>query len=462
MLLRACYADRVRLPEGWAEGVRIELTDSGDIAALIPGGSPEGAERLAGPVVPGLPDLHSHAFQRAMAGLAERVGEGGDSFWSWRRTMYGFVARLTPDDVHAIAAQLQIEMLKAGYTAVAEFHYLHHDPDGRPYADPAALSRAVLAAARETGIALTHLPVLYMTGGLDGRPLADGQRRFAGTPAGLLALLEALAPETGPDLRLGLALHSLRAVPAGALREALAGLRARDPDAPIHIHAAEQPKEVEECLNHLGARPVEFLLEQAGVDRRWCLIHATHMTEAEATALAASGAVAGLCPTTEANLGDGLFRWEPFRRAGGRFGIGSDSHVSVDPREELRWLHYGQRLAAGRRSFGLPGRSPHLGARLWLNAADGGAQALGRAAGRLAPGRRADFLVLDPDHPSLCGPSLCGHEGDALLDALVFANHGNPVRDVVVGGRRVVAAGRHPAEETVAARYRRTVARLTA
>ncbi|WP_119680142.1 formimidoylglutamate deiminase [Indioceanicola profundi] len=456
--MRAFFADRVRLPDSWAGNVRIEVDGDGTIAAVQPGGAPDGAVRLSGPVVPGMANLHSHAFQRAMAGLAERGAVSGDSFWSWRRTMYDFVAKLTPEDVEAISAHLYVEMLKGGYTGVAEFHYLHNAPDGKPYADAAAMSRAVVAGARNAGIALTHLPVLYMTGGLDQRPLTSGQRRFQGTPAGMFELLQALEAEQGPELRLGLALHSLRAVPARPMREAVAEMARRDPAAPIHIHVAEQLKEVEECLSHLGARPVEFLLGEVEVDRRWCLVHATHMTDAEAVRVAESGAIAGLCPTTEANLGDGLFRWESFRRARGRFGVGSDSHVSLDAREELRLLHYGQRLISGRRAYDLPGRTQHLGARLWLDAAEGGAQALGRATGRIEAGCRADWLVLDADHPALME-----REGDLLLDALIFVNAGgSPITHSFIGGRCVIDHGRHAREEEISRRYRQTLRRLLA
>ncbi|MFM2045627.1 MAG: formiminoglutamate deiminase [Pseudomonadota bacterium] len=469
--MQTFIADQVRLPDAWAADVRITVDETGTITAITPNAPAAGAAegvaegtageevvRLSGPVVPAMPNLHSHAFQRAMAGLAERGTDSGDSFWSWRRTMYDFVHKLTPEDVEAIAAQLFVEMLKGGYAAVAEFHYLHNGLEGRPYADPAAMSRAVIAAARTAGIALTHLPVLYMTGGLDGRPLVNGQRRFEGTPARLLDLIDALRGEEGPDLRLGLALHSLRAVPPRPLREAVSALTARDATAPIHIHIAEQPKEVEECVAHLGARPVEFLLGEVPVDARWCVVHATHMTTAETTRLARSGAVAGLCPTTEANLGDGLFRWETYRRDGGAFGIGSDSHVTVDAREELRLLHYGQRLTSGRRAFDLPGRSRHLGARLWLDGAEGGARALGRPTGRIAVGCRADLLVLDPDHPALMERT-----GDLLLDALVFAQTGGtPIAEAWVGGRRVIDQGRHPREEEITGRYRRTLRRLLA
>ncbi|HSP76910.1 MAG TPA: formimidoylglutamate deiminase [Myxococcaceae bacterium] len=454
--MRAYFAPSVRLPDRWARDVRLEVDEAGTITAILPGGSPDGAIRLPGPVVPGMPNLHSHAFQRAMAGLAEQGVESGDSFWSWRRTMYDFVHKLTPEDMEAIAAQLYVEMLKGGYTGVAEFHYVHNAAEGRPYGDPSAMSRAVISGARAAGIALTHLPVLYMTGGFDGRPLVDGQRRFQGTPSSLMELLGLLAGEVGPELRLGLALHSLRAVPIEPLREAVAELSRRDATAPLHIHIAEQPKEVEECLAHLGARPVEFLLGEVEVGPRWCLVHATHLSEAETRRLAESAAVAGLCPTTEANLGDGLFPWEGFRRARGAFGIGSDSQVSVDAREELRLLDYGLRLTSGRRAQELPGRSRHLGACLWLDGAEGGAQALGRRTGRLEEGHRADWLVLDANHPVLME-----REGDLLLDALVFAHAGtSPITHTFVGGRAVIRHGRHAKEDEISSRYRQALRRL--
>jgi formimidoylglutamate deiminase len=304
------YADAALLPEGWAERVLIEIGADGLIAAVTSGGAAGGAERAAGPVLPAMPNLHSHAFQRAMAGRAERAGASQeDSFWTWRQVMYGFVARLDPDALEAIAAQLYVEMLKAGYASVAEFHYLHHDPEGRPYADPAEMSWRILAAARTAGIALTHLPVLYAAGGFGGKPAGPGQRRFLNDTDSFFGIVErvAQAAKDAPELRVGIAPHSLRAVPPDLLSEAAARLDALLPGAPIHIHIAEQVKEVEECIAWSGARPVEWLLDHAAVDRRWCLVHATHMTEAETRALAASGAVAGLCPTTEANLGDGFF-----------------------------------------------------------------------------------------------------------------------------------------------------------
>jgi len=452
--MTALFAATAFLPNGWTENVRLEIAPAGDLASCETGG-PEGAERLAGTVLPGMPNIHSHAFQRAMAGLTERAG-GGDSFWTWREVMYGFVAKIDPEDLQAIAAQLFVEMLKAGYTAVAEFHYLHHDRDGRPYDDRVVMSEALVAAAAEAGIGLTLLPVLYQTGGFGGQPAGPGQRRFLNGVDDILAMIDTLRRRHrgNPDVRLGLAAHSLRAVPPAALDHAVAGLRRLDPDAPVHIHIAEQLREVEECLAWSGQRPVDWLLDHAPVDARWCLVHATHMTPAETARLIAAGAVAGLCPTTEANLGDGLFPFADFVGKG-RWGIGSDSHISVSPIEELRLLEYGQRLTtrerniAGRASTGSSGRA------LWSAATALGASVIGRPVGALAPRCRADLVVLDDD-----GPALYGRNGDSLLDALVFAGNANPVRDVMVGGKWVVRGGAHIREGEVFRRFRATVDRL--
>jgi formimidoylglutamate deiminase len=455
--MRALFAETALLPEGWARDVRITLAPGGTVAGCDAGVEPGDCERLAGPVVPGMPNLHSHAFQRAMAGLTERAGETRDSFWTWREVMYRFVERLEPEDVGGIAAQLYVEMLKAGYTAVAEFHYLHHDKDGRRYADRNLLGKMILAAASVTGIGVTLLPVLYQTNGFGGVPASPAQRRFVNGVEDILGMIDALRREVaGTDHRIGLAPHSLRAVPPEALAEAAAGLRSQDPDAPIHVHVAEQRREVEECLAWSGARPVEWLLGNAALDASWCLVHATHVTAAEAALLARSGAVAGLCPTTEANLGDGIFPFAAFAGARGSWGVGSDSHISVDPREELRWLEYGQRLTQERRNLAGLGAAGSTGAVLWKAALAGGAAALGRHIGALAPGRRADLLVLDADAPALYGRS-----GDALLDSLVFAGIGSAVRDVMVGGRWLVREGRHIREDKIAAGYRRAIDRLT-
>jgi formimidoylglutamate deiminase len=451
------FAESALLPEGFADGVRLEIDARGDLAAIEVGAEPAGAERLSGVVLPGMPNVHSHVFQRAMAGLAERLAPGEASFWTWREVMYRFLERIGPDELRAIAAQVYVEMLEAGYTAVGEFHYLHHRPDGRPYVDPAELSLTILEAQRASGIGLTHLPVLYMAGGFGGRPPEAGQRRFVHDPDRFADLLKRLAPRFAddPDLRLGLAPHSLRAVAEEPLRDVVALADVIDAAAPIHIHVAEQVKEVRDCLEWCGARPVRHLFDTAPVGPRWCVIHATHMDDAETEMLARSGAVAGLCPTTEANLGDGLFNLGSYLTAGGRFGIGSDSHVSVSPIEELRWLEYGQRLDTLRRLVAASEEQPHCGARLWQDALAGGAQALGRRIGRLAPGHRADLIRLDAAHPILAGRS-----GATLLDALVFSGNVDLVRDVMVGGRWLVRDGRHLRCDEIGDAYRAAVRRL--
>ncbi len=453
------FAELALLPDGWSRDVRFAIADDGSLAGVTPGGRADGAPRAAGPVVPGMPNLHSHAFQRAMAGLAERAGPGNDSFWTWREVMYGFVRRITPEQVEAIAAQLYLEMLKAGYTAVGEFHYLHHDPEGRPYDDLAEMSRRILAAARRTGIGLTHLPVLYGYGGFGGQPPGEGQRRFINDPIRFLKLLESLHGETkhDPQCALGIAPHSLRAVTPETLKAVIEGLDALDKGAPLHIHVAEQQKEVHDCIEWSSQRPVEWLLVNMDLGPRWCLVHATHMTEQETAQLARSGAVAGLCPTTEANLGDGVFPADDYLAHDGAFGIGSDSHISVSPIEELRWLEYGQRLTRKRRNLlSNSEAAPSVGAWLIRKALAGGAQALGRPVGRLELGCRADLVVLDPD----C-PALAGRPEEVLLDALVFAGNDNPVRDVMVGGRWVVRARRHGEEAAILAGYRAALAALS-
>jgi formimidoylglutamate deiminase len=419
--------------------------------------------------LPGMPNLHSHAFQRAMAGLAERRGPGDDSFWTWRETMYAFASRIGPDGLQAIAAQLYVEMLKAGYTHVCEFHYLHNAPDGKPYADPAAMSRAIIEAAREAGIGLTLLPVLYMTGGFDGRPLSDRQKRFGLSVDAYLGLVEALIALESDSVRVGVALHSLRAVPEAAMREVLDSLprergRAAARDAiqgiaqaqqlrPIHIHIAEQIGEVQDCLGMRGARPVQWLFDHADVDERWCLVHATHLDDAEMRTIAASGAVAGLCPTTEANLGDGFFPLANYLGAGGVLGIGSDSHISVSPVEELRWLEYGQRLLTRHRNIAARAAGASVGETLWDAALGGGR----RAAGIARDDARADFIVLDD-----ASPLLAARDERSVIDGFLFAGNTPLVRDVMAGGTWAVRDFRHRDEARIAARYRATVEALAA
>jgi formimidoylglutamate deiminase len=347
---RRLFAPLALLPEGWRHDVAVDVDASGSISAVAVGADANGRDRLDGPIMPGMPNLHSHAFQRAMAGLTEHRGsDPQDDFWSWRQAMYGLALALTPEQIEATAALLYVEMLEAGYTAVAEFHYLHHAPDGRPYDDPAELSERIIAAATTTGIGLTHLPVMYVAGGFGSKPTTEAQRRFVNSPDRFLALVDTLCRRHGgkADVAIGIAPHSLRAAPPEALRDAVGAV---DSAMPVHIHIAEQTREVDDCLAWSGQRPIAWLLDHAPVDRRWCLVHATHADADEVRRAAATGAIAGLCPTTEANLGDGLFPAEDWLAASGGFGIGSDSHISVSPVEELRWLEYGRRLLARKRN----------------------------------------------------------------------------------------------------------------
>ncbi len=464
-------ADHLWQAHGWQADAVFGVAADGRL--LAPTGAP--AETLGRWVLPGMPNLHSHAFQRAMAGLAERRGHAGaifpdredqkaavpgrtpqkseDNFWSWRETMYAFAATIGPDELQAIAAQLYVEMLKAGYTSVCEFHYLHHQPDGTPYAPPEAMSLALIEAAREAGIGLTLLPVLYMSGGFDGRALSARQRRFGHAVDAWLRLLETLRRQQSDEVSVGIALHSLRAVPEPALREVLTSELAAS--GPIHIHIAEQVGEVQDCLATRGARPVEWLFDHAAVDARWCLVHATHLTAAETAQLAHSGAVAGLCPTTEANLGDGLFPLADYLDAGGTLGIGSDSHISISPVEELRWLEYGQRLATRHRNIAARQPGDSVGETLWRAALRGGARAAGRPLGELRVDARADLIVLDDG-----SPLLAARDARSALDSFLFAGNTPLVRDVMVGGRWQVRGFRHRDEERIAARYRGVVSRL--
>lgn len=446
------------LPDGWHDDVLVAVDAAGLIISVTPAQSVMDATLLDGPVLPGLANLHSHAFQRAMAGLAERSGPAADSFWTWRETMYRFAAKLTPADIEAIASQLYAEMLEAGFTAVAEFHYVHHQPDGSAYDDPAELSWRILAAAEASGIGLTHLPVLYRHGGFGQREPQPRQRRFLHDSDAYARLLQKLAPalRNHSDRRLGIAPHSLRAVSPEMLRAALAALDDIDAAAPVHIHIAEQIAEVDESLAWSGRRPVDWLLDQGVVNERWCLVHATHLAPGETLRLARSGAVAGLCPTTEANLGDGLFPAIDYLAAGGRIGIGSDSHISVDPVEDLRLLEYGQRLIRRSRNLLAGGPERSTGRRLFEACAAGGAQAVGQPMGAIAVGRRADFLLLDAEAPTLAARS-----GDAVLDGWIFAGQRRAMlREVWVGGQRVVEQGRHIRAGEFAARYRQCLRRL--
>lgn len=455
------FAQTALLPEGWADNVLIECDKEGWIIGVDsfkapPKNNPD-AEILTGPLVPGMANIHSHAFQRAMAGLTERASKRKENFWNWRETMYRFVGLIEPEDMETLAAQVFIDMLKGGYTAVGEFHYIHHAQDGQPYPDKTLMSQQIIKAALETGIAITHLPVLYAYSGFDEKPPATGQRRFINNVEGVLRIAEELFGEykNAPQVNIGFAHHSLRAVSPGMLAEAMRALPKILPDAPVHIHAAEQEAEVEGCVEWSGKRPVEWLLENANIGENWTLVHCTHMTDAEIDGLAASKAVAGLCPTTEANLGDGIFPLVKYFNAGGRFAIGSDSHITVSMTDELRWLEYTQRLLYRERTLIHEQEIPSVGATLFDRALAGGAQSLGRKMGKIEVGCRADFLVLDADLPFMAGKLR-----DHVLDAAIFAANQNPVKDVMAGGRWVIRNGHHKREEAVLEKFRAVMEKL--
>jgi formiminoglutamate deiminase len=452
-MAQALHFTRALLPAGWQSDVRITLA-AGHIARIETGVAPGPDDECHAIVVPGLGNLHSHAFQRGMAGLAERRGQNADSFWTWREVMYRFLERMGPDDCAAIAALAYAEMLETGFTRVGEFHYLHHDPEGRAYANPARMCASLAEAAAQSGIGLTLLPVFYAHGGFGGAAPGTGQRRFLQDLDGFARLrahaAQAIAPL--PDPVLGLAPHSLRA----ATPEQLAELEQMAGTAPIHIHIAEQVREVDDCIAWSGARPVEWLIDHLPVDARWCLVHATHMTPEETRALAHSGAVAGLCPITEANLGDGLFPALDYVAAGGAWGVGSDSNVLIDASEELRLYEYGQRLAHRGRNLLSPSPGASTGAALLVGSIAGGAAALGVPAG-IAIGHSADLVSLDADHPCLIG-----RDGDALIDSWIFAGGRSAVDCVWRHGVKVVSHGRHHARDAIVARYRASLAGLLA
>ena len=441
------------LPEGWAQNVRVEIA-GGRFTSLARDARPqEGDERVA-VAVPGMCNVHSHGFQRGMAGLTEFRGPEADNFWSWRTLMYRFVGRMTPEDIGAMSAQAYVEMLEGGFTRVGEFHYVHHDPKGAPYANPAETAIHVASAVARTGIGLTLLPVFYANGGFDGAPPNEGQRRFVTTLDAFARLMEASRKivDSLEGANLGVAPHSLRAVTPEELERVvpLAGA------GPVHIHAAEQTAEVEQCLAWSGARPVQWLLDHAAVDRRWCLVHSTHVTDEECGRLAASGAVAGLCPVTEANLGDGIFPAAKYLDAGGAFGIGTDSNVSIGVADELRQLEYSQRLRDRARNVigAADGRS--TGRVLFEGAIRGGSQALGvEAPAGIAEGAAADFVSLNLD-----APALACKEGDALLDSLLFAGPAGCIDGVWRAGRKLVSDGRHLERGEIARAYQVTLRRL--
>ena len=444
---RRLHARAALLPQGWTEHVVIEIDGSGTILSVESDVSDADAERCAGPVIPAMPNVHSHAFQRALAGRTGHASPAHeDSFWTWRETMYAFLDRIDADVFAAIAAQAYVEMAKAGYGTVAEFHYVHHDPNGQPYADPAELSWRIVGAADEAGLGLTLLPVFYAHGGFDGAPLGVPQRRFAHSLERYERLITTLIDAASDrNVVVGVAPHSLRAVVPEQL-SAIIGLI--DSHAPLHIHAAEQTKEVDECIAWSGMRPVEWLLNHAAVDRRWCIVHATHMTDDETDALARSGAVVGLAPSTEADLGDGTFAAPRYAAANGAFGIGSDSNTIIDPFAELRQLEWSQRLRLEQRNV-LADDNASIGTALWTRAASGGGRAIGRPTGAIAAGNRADLVVLNSGDPALAY-----QKADNVLDAAIFGPCRQPVRDVMGNGVWIVQDGHHVREAEVFARYR--------
>jgi formiminoglutamate deiminase len=446
------HLDKALTPEGWRDDVTLSVGPDGRITEVTVGAAPSDATRIAGIALPGLPNLHSHAFQRGMAGLAEVAGTGEDSFWTWRDWMYRFALALEPEDVEAIAALAYVEMLEAGFTTAGEFHYLHHGRDGRPYTDPAELARRCIAAAEATGLGITILPVFYAHSGFGGLPPGEGQRRFICDLDLFGRVAEGARAAAGAYGRggFGIAPHSLRAV----TREELTALTAAFPAGPVHIHVSEQVKEVEDCLAAHGKRPIALLGDWAGLSERWCLIHATHADAAEVRLMAETGAVVGLCPVTEANLGDGLFAGVEFKALGGRFGVGTDSNVAISASGELCTLEYAQRLATRRRTA-MTARGASTGRSLFDACLSGGAQALGPGPAGLAVGAPADVVVLEAGHMAFAG-----RHGDAVLDSWIFGPSAGAVREVWVSGRRVVDGGRHVARSAVEARARAVLERV--
>lgn len=441
----------------WLYDLSVRVDGVGRISEVVVDDNPDELHVIGGPVMPGFTNLHCHAFQFAMAGLTEARKNPVDTFWSWREMMYYFALRLSPDDQAAVAAKLYLECLKRGYTGVVEFHYIHNAPDGSPYERSEQMSLATLEAAATTGIQLTHLPVFYAHSDFGGQAPGAGQRRFVSSIDGFARMLDDLRrPCREQGVTLGLAPHSLRAVSEdeiAALVEIHAGL---GESAPIHIHVAEQLPEVKASLAYNGKRPVEMLFDLAEVNAHWCLIHATHMTGAETEMVARSGAVVGLCPLTEANLGDGVFNGPAFLKAGGSFGVGSDSNVNTDPFAELQMLEYSQRLLHNQRTVMASDQNLNTGTSLAAMALTGGAKAAGRKSGRIATGYIADFFEMAEEGD-------CAYDRlptTALLDYRMFTQNPRVVGDVVVGGRQVLSAGRHPQEDAINAAYQRAMTGL--
>ena len=460
------YAENILLNDGWASKQTITI-EQGVITA-IDGGMIEGAEIAKGAVIPGMVNCHSHAFQRAFAGFSEQGNEGQDSFWTWRKIMYQFLAQLTVVETKNIAKQLYIEMLKMGYTRVAEFHYLHHDIDGSVYSANsskdmstglATMAQAIFGAAKESGIGLTLLPVLYQYSGFGEKAPSDGQKRFINSTEQFNQLVSDcfILSEQYSNTNVGIAPHSLRAVDKTSLQSAVGNVRSLDNQAPIHIHISEQQKEVDDCLAHFGKRPVQWLLDNVELDEHWCLIHATHINKAERKGIIAKHAIAGICPTTEANLGDGIFPTTAFLAEKGTIAIGSDSQISVNPIEELRWLEYAQRLIKKQRAILATDEQVSVGQNLWQQAAKGGAQSTNSNTGCLAIGKQADLLVLDKNKTKLFASA-----NQQLLDSMIFASQQNPVSDVMVNGVWQIKAQQHVDQEQASDNFAKLLVRLSA
>lgn len=446
------WAEHALTTNGWQAGVKVSIDQSGRISEVLAEQPPTGSR--VGLLLPAMANLHSHAFQRAMAGMTETRGsDPQDSFWSWRKLMYRFLNHLNPDDIESIAAFGQMEMLEAGYTSVGEFHYLHHQPDGRPYAHRAEMCERLIAAAEHSGMGLTLLPVLYEQGGCDGRALTGGQKRFGNTFdefSQLFQQAESCVQAYATNANLGIAPHSLRAVSRESLHEAVALKAGR----PLHLHIAEQQAEVEELLAEYEAAPVNWLLDNHHVDESWCLIHATQMQLEETGKLAVSGAIAGLCPITESNLGDGIFNGAAYQQSGGVWGIGTDSNIRIALSEELRTLEYSQRLRDRNRAvYASVERS--TGRTLYEDAAKGGAMALQRNSGAMGVGYQADLVALDLDSPSFIAV-----DGDNRLDAWLFASDDSLITDVWANGNHRVKQGHHVNREPIEDRYRATMKAL--
>lgn len=461
MIQQYCF-ENILLEHGWAQDTVLTVADGviTDIAKVkIPDSTTHSIEHVRGFAIPGMANAHSHAFQRAMAGNTEFRSSSRDSFWTWRQAMYHLANRITPADLQIVATQLFIEMLKAGYTSVAEFHYLHRAEDGSSYNDANPLWGAICAAAADAGIALTFLPTLYQTSDFGARALKREQTRFFLETDAFLRAIEArtLTEKTSGilTLRTGAAFHSLRAVPLEILKEATLALKHIDPDLPIHIHVAEQNREVRACKQETGQRPIELLLASGLVNQHWCLIHATHATAAELAGLVTANATVCVSITTEANLGDGFFDTQRFLNGGGRLCIGTDSQSTVCPAEELRWLEYQQRLRKKRRGVLANETHSHVGTRLWVKTALEGASAIGQPSGKIATGCRADWVVLDSDHPTMAGA-----RAEFVLDHLIFSGASAAIRDVMVAGRWVVKDTVHAAQFALLGRFNHLMSQL--